>query len=201
MHINLLYFPFDNMKAPLYHGKTIFREVDKKHPMKFSLGDMRGKIFDLYNVFPEYVVISVSLFNDVIRDELDEWLYVVKHSEVKKDFKSPYMKKVAKRLDILKMTPKEQIIYHAYMNRSYKERDYIVSAEEKGREQGMAKGIKEGRKKGKQAGIQEGEVTKSIKIATKMLMKKNSIEKIHEITEVSIKEIERLQTEIENLKK
>ncbi|WP_016770038.1 RpnC/YadD family protein [Rickettsia sibirica] len=192
-----MYFPFDNMKAPLYHGKTIFREVDKKHPMQFSLGYMRGKIFDLYNVLPEYAVISVPLFNDVIRDELDEWLYVVKHSEVKKDFKSPYMKKVAKRLDILKITPKEQIIYHAYMNKSYKERDYIVSAEEKGREQGMAKGIEEGRKKGKQ----EGEVTKSIKIATKMLMKKNSIEKIHEITEVSIKEIERLQTEIENLKK
>ncbi|ACP53341.1 MAG: Rpn family recombination-promoting nuclease/putative transposase [Rickettsia africae] len=192
-----MYFPFDNMTAPLYHGKTIFREVDKKHPMQFSLGDMRGKIFDLYNVLPEYVVISVPLFNDVIRDELDEWLYVVKHSEVKKDFKSPYMKKVAKRLDILKITPKEQIIYHTYMNKSYKERDYIVSAEEKGREQGMAKGIEEGRKKGKQ----EGEVTKSIKIATKMLMKKNSIEKIHEITEVSIKEIERLQTEIENLKK
>lgn len=135
------------MKAPLYHGKTIFREVDKKHPMKFSLGDMRGKIFDLYNVFPEYVVISVPLFNDVIRDELDEWLYVVKHSEVKKDFKSPYMKKVARRLDILKITPKEQIIYRAYMNKSYKERDYIVSAEEKGREQDMAKGIEEGRKK------------------------------------------------------
>nr|WP_231288747.1 Rpn family recombination-promoting nuclease/putative transposase [Rickettsia rhipicephali] len=164
---------------------------------------MRGKIFDLYNVFPEYIVISVPLFNDVIRDELDEWLYVVKHSEVKKDFKSPYMKKVEKRLDILKMTPKAQIIYRAYiyMNKSYKERDYIVSAEEKGREQGMAKGIEEGRKKGKQEGIQEGEVTKSIKIAKKMLMKKNSIEEIHEITEVSIKEIERLQTEIENLKK
>ena len=76
---------------------------------------MRGKIFDLYNVLPEYIVISVLLFNDVIRDELDEWLYVVKHSEVKKDFKSPYMKKVAKHLDILKMTPKEQIIYRAYM--------------------------------------------------------------------------------------
>ena len=34
-----------------------------------------------------------------------------------------------------------------------------------------------------------------------MLMKKNSIEEIHEITEVSIKEIERLKAEIENLKK
>ncbi|KJW05560.1 hypothetical protein RAT170B_0380 [Rickettsia argasii T170-B] len=51
------------------------------------------------------------------------------------------MKKVAKRLDILKMTPKEQIIYRAYMNKRYKECDYIVSAEEKVREQGMAKGI------------------------------------------------------------
>ncbi|QQV74917.1 hypothetical protein H6P87_00459 [Rickettsia tillamookensis] len=180
-HINLLYFPFADMKAPLYHGKTIFREVDKKHPMKFSLGDMRGKIFDLCNVFPEYFVISVPLFNDVIRDELDEWLYVVKHSEVKKDFKSPYMKKIANRLNILKMTPKEQIIYRAYMNKSFKERDYIVSAEEKG--------------------IKDGEVRKSIKIAKKMLIKKNSIEEIHEITELSIKEIEQLKAEIENLKK
>ncbi|MCC8406050.1 MAG: hypothetical protein LN560_00120 [Rickettsia endosymbiont of Sceptobius lativentris] len=141
------------MKAPLYHGKTIFRKVDKKHPMKFSLGDMRGKIFDLCDVFPEYFVISVPLFNDVIRDELDEWLYVVKHSEVKKDFKSPYMKKVAKKLDILKMTTKERIIYRAHMSKGFKDRDYIVSAEEKGREEGMAKGI------------EEGEVTKSIKIA------------------------------------
>ncbi len=152
-HINLLYFPFADMKAPLYHGKTIFREVDKKHLMKFSLGDMRGKIFDLCNVFPEYFVISVPLFNDIIRDELDEWLYVVKHSEVKKDFKSPYMKKVAKKLDILKMTTKERIIYRAHMSKGFKDRDYIVSAEEKGIEEGMAKGI------------EEGEVTKSIKIA------------------------------------
>ncbi|KJV95213.1 hypothetical protein RAMDARK_0643 [Rickettsia amblyommatis str. Darkwater] len=73
------------------------------------------------------------------------------------------------------------------MNKSYKERDYIVSAEEKGREQGMAKGIEEGRKKGKQEGIREGEVTKSITIAKKMLMQKNSIAEIHEITEVFYK--------------
>ena len=57
------------------------------------------------------------------------------------------MKKVANRLNILKMTLKEQVVYCAYMNKSFKERDYIVSAEEKGREQGMAKGIEEGRKK------------------------------------------------------
>ncbi|MCZ6909669.1 MAG: hypothetical protein O7C56_00660 [Rickettsia endosymbiont of Ixodes persulcatus] len=87
-------------------------------------------------------------------------MYIVKHYEVKKDFKSPYMKKVANRLNILKMMPKDHIAYRAYMNKSFKEHDYIVSAEEKGREQGMAKGIEEGR--------QQGEVTKSIKIAKKI---------------------------------
>ncbi|KJV81130.1 inorganic polyphosphate kinase [Rickettsia hoogstraalii] len=50
-------------------------------------------------------------------------------------------------------------------------------------------------------GIEEGEVTKSIKIAKKMLMKKNSIEEIYEITELSIEKIRQLKAEIENLKK
>ena len=54
---------------------------------------------------------------------------------VRNEVKSLIMKKVAKRLDILKMTTKEQIIYCACMNQSFKERDYIVSAGEKGGEQ------------------------------------------------------------------
>lgn len=186
-HINLLYFPFDNMKTPLYHGKTIFRELDKKHPIDLHIEDMQGKVFDAYNVFPEYFVISIPLFDDIIKSELDEWLYIMKHSEVKKDFKSPYMKKVASRLNILKMSYKEQIIYHACMNKSLKDRDYIVSAEERGEEKGIVKGIA------------TGEITNSIKVARKMLAKKRSIEEIYEITELSIEKIKQLKEEIEKV--
>lgn len=53
------------------------------------------RFFDAHNILPEYFVISIPLFNDVIKDELDEWLYMMKHSEVKEYFKFPYMKKVA----------------------------------------------------------------------------------------------------------
>ena len=56
----------------------------------------------------------------------------------------------------------------------------------------MARSIEEGRK--------EGEVIQSINIAKKILIKKRSIEEIHEITELSIKAIEQLKAEIENLK-
>jgi predicted transposase YdaD len=92
--------------------------------------------FDAYNVFPEYFIISVPVFDDIIKQEIDEWLYVMKHEEVKEDFKSPYMKKVAERLSMLRMTPAERKVYNEYVNKSLKERDYLVSAEEKGREEG-----------------------------------------------------------------
>ena len=73
---------------------------------------------------------------------------MMKHSKVKEDFKSPYMKKIAERLNVLKMTKAERKIYQAYRNESLKERDYIVSAEEKGREEGREKGIEIGEARG-----------------------------------------------------
>ncbi len=100
-HINLLYFLRKDMNSPIYHGKTIIREIDNKNPISMHIADMGSKIFDAHNVLPEYFIISVPLFNDVITKEIDEWLYLAKHSAVKDSFKSPYMKKVAKRLNIL----------------------------------------------------------------------------------------------------
>ncbi len=168
-HINLLYFPYSNMKSPLYHGKTIFREIDSHHGMHLHLADMGGKIFDLYNIFPEYFVISVPLFDDIIKKEIDEWLYFAKHSEVRDDFKSPYMKKVAERLSILKMTPLEREAYRSHVSESLKERDYIVSAEEKAKAE------------------------EKVEIARNLLSQGVAIETIAKATGLSVEEIEKLK--------
>jgi predicted transposase/invertase (TIGR01784 family) len=102
----------------------------------------------------------------------------MKHSEVKEDFKSPYMKKVADRLNVLKMTPAERKEYTAYRNESLKERDYIVSAEEKGMEIGKAE--------------------EKIAIAIKMLSKGKDIEEIIDFTGLSKKEIKNLESKIKS---
>lgn len=104
-HINLIYFVLSNISSPLYHGQTIFRKMNREHPVHLHLADMGCRFFNVHNVFPKYFVISVPLFDGIIKDELDEWLYFAKHSKVKDNFKSPYMKKVAERLSVLKMTP------------------------------------------------------------------------------------------------
>lgn len=144
-HINLLYFPFENTKSPLHHGKVIFHEIDNKHPVDIHLIDRGMHVFDVHNIFPEYFIISIPLFDDVIKAEIDEWLYLMKYSEVKEDFKSPYMKKVAQRLSILTMTNQERETYDSYIMDSMKGRDYLISAEAKGRAEGEAKGRAEGR--------------------------------------------------------
>ena len=140
------------------------------------------RFFDAHNIFPEYFVISVPLFNDVIKDELDEWLYMMKHSEVKEDFKSPYMKKVADRLNVLKMTPAERKEYTAYRNESLKERDYIVSAEEKGMEIGKA----------------EGKAEEKITIARNLLTQKIDINTISIATGLSEEEIKNLEAKMKS---
>ena len=180
IHINLLYFPFGNTEVPMHHAKTIFHEIDTKHPQSLHLADMGMRFFDSHNIFPEYFIISVPLFNDVIQSEMDEWLYMMKHSEVKEDFKSPYMKKVAQRLSILKMNQTERNIYRTYRNESLKERDYIVSAEEKGRDEGIEIGKAEGKIEGK------------IEVAKNLLLQNIDINVVASATGLSIEQIKKL---------
>jgi len=196
-HINLLYFPFSDTKSPLHHGKVIFHEIDKSHPVDFHLVDRGMNIFDLHNIFPEYFVISIPLFDDVIKQEIDEWLYLMKHSEVKESFKSPYMQKVAQRLNILKMSNAERNIYDSYIMESMKGRDYLVSAEERGRGEGIQIGKEEGIQIGKEEGIQigkaEGEAKRNLEIARTLLAKGLDVKFVAETTGLSLEALAKLQ--------
>ena len=137
-HISLLYFSTKEMQKPVYHGKTIVHEVDTKHPVDVSIANEGLIIFNTPNVFPEYFFISVPMFDDVINSEIDEWLYVMKHSEIKQGFKSPYMAKVAERLSVIKMSSEERNEYIYYQKQSVHSQDILNAA----RAEGEAKGIK-----------------------------------------------------------
>jgi predicted transposase/invertase (TIGR01784 family) len=67
-------------------------------------------------------------------------------------------------------------LYYDYLRKSWKERDYLVSAEEKGREEGLQKGREE----------------RNLEIARSMLGDKEPIEKTMKWTGLSKLEIEAL---------
>ncbi len=180
-HITLLYFLPSNMKKPLYHGKTIFKEIVNKEHVDLHIASLGGQIYDL-NILPEYFLISVPLFDDVIRQEIDEWLYVMKHSDTKEDFKSPYMEKVKERLSILKMNDIDKDGYYRYMKEVLTHRDIVSAAEARGEARGEAKGKV------------EGKAEKAKTIAKKMLKENMDLQLIAKLTNLTIDEINRLKT-------
>lgn len=135
-HISLLYFSTKEMLKPIYHGKTIVHEVDTKHPVDVRIANEGLVIFNTPNVFPEYFFISVPMFDDIINTEIDEWLYVMKHSDIKQSFKSPYMTKVAERLAVIKMSAAERNEYIYYQKQSVHSQDILQAAETKGKAEG-----------------------------------------------------------------
>ena len=138
-HISLLYFTTKQMQKPIYHGKTIIHEVDTAHPVDVRIANQGLVMFDSPNVFPEYFFISVPMFDDVIHGEIDEWLYVMKHSDTKEGFKSPYMKKVEERLAVIKMSNSERNEYIYYQKESVHSQDVLTAAEAKGEARAVEK--------------------------------------------------------------
>ena len=172
-HISLLYFIPDNIKTPLSHGKTIFKTIETREHIDLHIADLGGKIFDL-NILPEYFLIAVPLFDNVIRQEIDEWLYVMKNSDIKEDFKSPYMKKVKERLSILKMNDIEKDAYYKYMKEVLTHRDTLNAAEARGEAKGELKNAKN--------------------IAKKMLTENIEIDLILRLTNLTIDDINKLKS-------
>ncbi len=167
-HISILYFPVGN--EPIHHGQTTISGLERKEKLTVHIKNPHTDVvIDATDILPEYFFISVPLFNDRLEKEIDDWLYVMKHDDIPKNFHSPYMEKVANKLSILKMTPAERNSYYAYMKQIYTDRDSLETALEKGRE----KGKEEERKKHEE---------EKKNMVHKMLARGMSIEDITEIT-------------------
>ena len=199
LHINLLHFVPNNMEQPCYHGKTLLKGLAGSEPVNIYISDLGGQIFDARHVLPEYFAIAIPSFNDVIKEEIDEWLYVLKHSAIREDFHSPYMSQVAERLSILKLTSEERAFYYQEKFAALKARDYLTSAEERGREKGreerMQKGIEKGREEGREEGREKGREEEKLDIARNMLSKGYTHEEVHVLTGLSMSQIAQLAQE------
>ncbi|MHB1650892.1 MAG: hypothetical protein ACYCVD_00250 [Desulfitobacteriaceae bacterium] len=63
------------------------------------------------HIFLEYYLIYVEKFEDMIQDDIDEWVYFFKHGAIRDDFKSPGILLMAQKLGYLMMEEKERLAY------------------------------------------------------------------------------------------
>ena len=170
--ISILYFNLGLGDDYVYKGVTEFKglrtgnslRIRKRVEIPEATFSYRSK-----NIFPEYYLINVERFEDVVQSHLDEWMYLLKHSAVRADFHARHIEKAAQKLALLRMSPEERRRYERYIESVVIERDMFETArqdgEQKGRQQeririaqSLLDVIADDRLLAEKTGLSEGEV-------------------------------------------
>lgn len=115
--INIVYFDLGQGEDYVYKGATIFKGLHEKDIL--TLSERQKNAFSKANVsdiFPEFYIIKVNNFNDIAKDTLDEWIYFLKNSEVKDEFKAKGLKEAGEVLDIMRLPDADQYSYNRYID-------------------------------------------------------------------------------------
>lgn len=189
--VSVQYFNLGRGTDYIYYGSTEIRGMHNKELLdvrekaeKMINGELRIN-FEKRNIFPEYYIISVNRYSDIVKEDIDEWIYMMKNNIVEPEFRSRNIDKAREKLKILNMSAKERLSYEKYLMHSAIEKDVISTARNKG--------IKEGRKKGREEGREEGRAKEKLETTVNGIKAGLSNDVLQQITGLSIEEIQKIR--------
>ena len=175
--INIVYFDLGQGKDYVYKGKTNFEGLHEKDTLQLSI--QQKQTFtkkEISDFFPEYYIIKVNKFNDIAKDTLDEWVYFLKNSEVKDEFKAKGLAEAKEVLDIMRLDKEQQYGYNRYLDYLHYKASEILSlrlvAEDKVRQD------------------------RNVEIAKNLMIKGSDDTFITDITELTLGQIEEIRAEL-----
>ncbi|OQX29164.1 MAG: hypothetical protein B0D92_05145 [Spirochaeta sp. LUC14_002_19_P3] len=148
--INILYFDFGDGDDYIYKGSTNFIGLHNHAPLKLNPVEQ-----DLYktdrieNIHPEYYLIKVKSFPEVVTDALDEWMLFLKKEEIPETPHAKGLKEAAEELEYLKMNAEERKQYESFIETRRYEATMYESTYIRGKNVGIKEGKEEGIKAGK----------------------------------------------------
>jgi len=179
LSINIVYFDLGHGEDYVYKGITDFRGIHNNDLLNLSVMQKKEfmNISTVSDIFPEYYILKVNGFNDVAKNNLDEWIYFLKNSEIKSEFKAKGLCKAAVVLDILKLSKKDRAEYESYIE----DRRVTESS------------VKTSWIEGKIEGKVEGKNERNSEIALEMIKDGESDDKIRKYTGLKDFEIDALR--------
>ena len=197
--VNILYFDLGQGDDYIYHGETVFTGMHKHD--RLQLNEKQKVLFQQTTVsalYPEYYLIKINHFDDIAKDTLDEWIYFLKHEEIKEHFTAKGLQAAREKLDIMKLPPQERAAYARYVEDLHYQASMFQSSYgdgfHDGIKQGVEQGIEKGIEEGIEKGIEKGRQSEKMAIA-RSLLGILSIDVIAEKTGLSRKTIEQLKND------
>ena len=182
--ISILYFKIIGDDY-LYYGNTEFKGIHTGNALSITEKYMdktleKARTITSDAIYPEYYLIDVNKFSDIIKDDVDEWIYMFKNNKVEAKFSSKNIQKAAEKLNILKMEKESRRVYERYLMSIASEVDVLETAK------------KEALEKGEQIGLEKGKIEGKIEDARLMKKEGLSVDIISRVTGLSIQDIEKL---------
>ena len=177
--INIVYFDLGQGVDYIYKGQTEFKGIHKNDLLKLSVLQQKNlpTLQHVAEIFPEYYILKVNDFDDHAVDTLDEWIYVLKNSEVPEGFSAKGLEQASKELDVMKLSDSERKSYDRYINDCRSAESSIYTSWLEGHDKGHEKGLVQGIEKG----IEQGKV----EVAHRLIAKGMSVEEAAEFAGVS----------------
>ena len=139
--ISILYFNLGIGDDYLYKGITEFRGLNTNNSLivkeKIETTDKYGQIhitFKKKDIFPEYDLIRVEKYQNIVKKAVDEWVYLFKNNTVKEEFTSKNIDKAAQKLAKINMSETGKKAYERYLDSLARENDQIETAKQEGKE-------------------------------------------------------------------
>ena len=152
--ISIMYFNLGFGDDYLYYGTNDFFGINthsklivKKRVELLESLEPKYKFVEK-NIFPEYYLITVERYKNVIKRKIDEWIYIFKNNEVAEGSKSKNIDKAEKKLAEINMSEQERKVYDKFLINTARDRDAINTAKEEGRDEGKIKWKTEGKTEG-----------------------------------------------------
>ncbi|MBF0613870.1 MAG: Rpn family recombination-promoting nuclease/putative transposase [Magnetococcales bacterium] len=148
--ISILYFDLGQGQDYIYHGTTAFRGLHLHDELQLNEG--QKSLFrrqTVREIFPEYYLLKVNLFDEIARTSLDEWICFLKTGEIREEFSARGLSKAKELFDILNLPEAERQAYERYQEDLHFQASMVESTYGAGLIEGKKVGIQIGEQKGK----------------------------------------------------
>jgi len=171
--VNIVYFDLGHGDDYLYRGTTSFVGMHSGHELQ--LND-RQKLFyqrdSIAQLYPEYYIIKVNQFDDVAKNTFDEWIYFLKHSEIKDSFSAKGLQEARQIFDVMCLPKPAQAEYLGFQEALRSKASLIKGNYEMGRIDGLAAGLAKALQCMIESGIPEEEARRILGIASERFEEK-----------------------------
>lgn len=152
--IHIVYFSLGQGKDYAYKGTTRFISMHDNNE-ELMLTKAQKDVFHCNtpsDIFPEYYLLRVDMFDQVAKTPLDEWISFLKTGDIPTTATAPGLQEARERLRIALLDDTDRAKYYRDMENLSYQRSVI----ETGRYEGRIEGLKEGRAEGREEGLAEG---------------------------------------------